>query len=128
MREENPNSMWYVDSGASQHMCHELEGFVKYIKRHGDVNIKLTNGDEKIIRDILYIPRLAKNLFFVKQLDKRGGEICIRGGTTTLINKFGQTIGICKLNPNLYKLGTTILLNKHQITIPTTTQLNKADL
>nr|PNR60462.1 hypothetical protein PHYPA_003255 [Physcomitrium patens] len=120
---ENPNLMWYVDSGATQHMCHELEGFVKYIKSedkqivylgddttsciiegHGDVNIKLTNGDEKIIPDLLHILRLVKNLFFAKQLVKARGKIRIRAGTTTLINKFGQTIGICKLNPDLYEL------------------------
>nr|PNR45459.1 hypothetical protein PHYPA_015230 [Physcomitrium patens] len=136
---ENPNSMWYLDLGATQHMCHELKGFVKYIKskvkqvvylgddttsyiieEQGDVNIKLTNGDEKIIPDVLYISGFAKNLFFAKQLNKIGREVCIRDGTTTLTNKFGKIIALCKLNPNLYELGTTILSNKPQIAISTT--------
>nr|PNR50093.1 hypothetical protein PHYPA_011990 [Physcomitrium patens] len=139
--------MWYVDSEATQHMCHELEGFVKYIKHedkqvvylgddttlyiiegHGDVNIKFINGDEKIIPNVLHISRLIKDLFSVKLLEKTGGEIRIRASTTTPINKFCQTIAICKLNLDLYELGTTILSNKPQIAIPTTTQLNKADL
>nr|PNR34735.1 hypothetical protein PHYPA_022633 [Physcomitrium patens] len=104
-------------------MCHELEGFVKYIKSedkqviylgddttsyiikgHGDVNMKLTNGDEKIISNVFHILGLVKNLFSTKQLDKAGGEILIRVGTTIVINKFGQTIAICKLNPDLYEL------------------------
>nr|PNR44647.1 hypothetical protein PHYPA_014416 [Physcomitrium patens] len=91
-----------------------------YVKRHCNVNIKLINGDKKIIPDALHRPRLAKNLFFAKKLYKGRGEICIRASTTTLKNKFGQTIVICKLNPDLYELGTTILLNKPQIAILTT--------
>ena len=79
------NSTWYVDSGATQHMCHQREGFTNYtkcqddqvvylgddstsytIEGHGDVLIKLTNGDEKNIPDVLHIPGLAKNLFSAK--------------------------------------------------------------
>jgi len=75
-----PNSTWYIDLGATQHMCHELEGFINYtkyennqvvylgddstsytIKGCGDVNLKLLNGDERIIPDVLYIPGFAKN-------------------------------------------------------------------
>lgn len=50
-------------------------------------------------------------------MDKAEREIYIKARTTTLINKFGNTIAIYKLNPNLYELGITILLNKPQIVI-----------
>lgn len=82
---ENANSIWYVDSETTQHMYHELAEFVKYIKNedkqvvylgdntttytiegYGDVNIKIINGDEKIIPNILHILGLAKNLFSAK--------------------------------------------------------------
>ena len=26
------NSTWYMDSGATQHMCHQIQGITKYIK------------------------------------------------------------------------------------------------
>lgn len=98
------------------------------MKGHGDINIKLTNSNEKIVSNILYIPILTKNLFFIRQLNKTRGEIFIRAGETTLKNKFSQTIAIRKLNSNLYESYTTILLIKPQIAIPTIIQFNKADL
>jgi len=57
---------------------YEIEGY-------GDVNIRLMN-------DVLCVPRLAKNLFFIKQLDKASEEIRIKSRHLELINKFGQTI------------------------------------
>ena len=76
------NSTWYMDSGATQHMCHQIQGITKYIKSknrqivylgdhstsytlewYDDVNIRLLNGDEKIIHDVLHVPRLAKDFF-----------------------------------------------------------------
>lgn len=61
-------------------------------------------------------------------MNKTRGEIYIKIGKTTFINKFGQKIVISKLNPDLYELDTTILLNKSQIAISITTQSNKVDL
>ena len=90
--------------------------------------MKLLNGDERIIPDVLHILGLAKNLFSVRQLDKAGGEVRIKAGISTLVNKFGETIATCKLNPDLYELGRTITCNNQQIAIPATTTLNKANL
>ena len=141
------NSTWYVDSGATQHMCHQREGFTNYtkcqdeqivylgddstsytIEGHGDVNIKLTNGEEKSIPDVLHIPGLAKNLFSAKQLDQAGGEIRIKNGTSLLINKSGQIIATCTLDPDLYVLGETILTNNFALATPTIISHNTADL
>jgi len=128
-------------------MCDQREGFVNYTKNndnqvvylgddstsytiqgYGDVNIKLSNEDEKSILNVLHITGLAKNLFSVKQLDKAEGEIRIKAGVSTLINKLGHTIATCKLNPDLYELGETITSMQYALTIPTTSNLNKADL
>lgn len=91
------DSMWNVDLGVTQYMWHELKGFVKYVKskekqvvylgdnstsfiieRYGNVNVKLINGDEKIILNILYVSRLTKNFFSIKQLDKIKRQIYIK--------------------------------------------------
>jgi len=144
----NETSTWYVDSGATQHMCHESEASTnctKYenqqfvylgddttsykIEGLGDVTIRLSNGIEKIIPKVLYIPVLAKNLFSAKQLDRVGGEISIKSGISISLNKSRQTIAKFKLNLDLYKLDTTIIPNKKILATPATTQnLNKADL
>lgn len=47
------------------------DDFASYtFQRHGNVNVKLSNGDEKFILDVLYILDYTKNLFLAKQLDK----------------------------------------------------------
>lgn len=71
---------------------------------------------------------LPKALFSVKQLDKASGEIRIKYGQLTLVNKFGHTIANCPLNLDLDELGTTIISNKEALAIPTTTHVNKIDL
>jgi len=83
---------------------------------------------EKVISDVLHIPGLAKNLFSAKQLDKAGGKIRIKFGQLEWINKFGQTIANCNLNPDLYELGTTIIPQKRIMTIHALTNMNKAGL
>ena len=145
---EMSTSTWYVDSGATQHMCHESNAFTNYTKYEnqqsvylgddstsykieglGDVTVRLSNGMEKTIPDVLHVPGLAKNLFSAKQLDRAGGEIRIKSGISILLNKSGQTIAKCKLNPDLYELGTTVIPNKKILAIPATIQsLSKADL
>lgn len=77
---EKWDSMWYVDLRVTQYMYKELERFIKYvksedkqviylrnnfisyiIKTYDKVKVKFINGDEKIILDVLYVPRYAKN-------------------------------------------------------------------
>jgi len=140
-------SSWYVDSGATRHMCHEFDAFINYkkygnkqlvylgddstsyeIESYSDVNIRLMNGMEKLIPDVLHVLGLAKSLFSTKQLDKAGGEIRIKSRYLALINKFGQTIANHQLNPHLYELGDTIISNKEIIAISAITPINKVDL
>nr|PNR46941.1 hypothetical protein PHYPA_014061 [Physcomitrium patens] len=68
---------------------------------YGNVNIKLINGDEKIILDAFYLLKLAKNLFSIKQLDKTNKKIYIKDGEFTLMKFFCLIIGTCKLNLDL---------------------------
>jgi hypothetical protein len=63
-----------------------------------------------------------------KQLDKAGGEIYIKVGILTLINKFGQVIATYNLNPNLHELGIIVTTNHHEFSIPVTKYLKRAYL
>lgn len=76
-------SEWYVDSGATSHMTCFNDWFVNYvdegshskvilgddstqtIKGHGDVQIQLSSGDQGTLKDVLFIPKLARNLLSV---------------------------------------------------------------
>jgi len=140
-------STWYIDSRATQHMCYEKDAFTNYeqyeneevvylgddmtsykIQRQGNVTIRLLNGMERIILDILYILGLAKNLFLGKQLDKAGGEIQIKSRTLTLFNKLRHVISKCKLHNDLYKLGDRTIPNQKIVALRATTNLHKAKL
>lgn len=82
------------------------------IKGHGNVTVRLSNGIQRVIPNVLYIHGLAKNWFLAKQLDKAGGEIHIKSRISTLFNKFGHVFAKCKLHNDLYKLDDTVILNK----------------
>ena len=144
---EESTSTWYVDFRATQHINYEKDAFTNYeqyenqqvvylrndmtsykIQEQGDVTIRLLNGMERIILDVLYILGLAKNLFSAKQLDTAGREIQIKSGISTLFNKLGHVIAKCKLYSDLYKLGDTVIPNKKIVALPTTSNLHKAEL
>lgn len=102
---EESDSTWYIDTGATQHMCFEKDSFTNYepynkhqlvylgdnsthrIQGQGYVTVTLLNGQIKQIPDVLYIPGLRKNLFSAKQFDKVGGELHIKSGICTLTNQ-----------------------------------------
>ena len=86
------SNTWYADTGASEHMTDRLEWFINIVDIHegrhlvmvaddrslpirekGDIYIKRTvNGKEKagILKGVLYIPDLKRNLFSIRQATK----------------------------------------------------------
>lgn len=70
---------WWIDIGATCHVCHDKSNFNTYkdvdngeklymgnstttnIKGVGDV-LKMTSGKELKLKDVLYVPKLCKNL------------------------------------------------------------------
>lgn len=73
---EELDPTWYIDTGATQHMCFEKESFTNYkvynnspivylsdnfthiFQGQGDVTITLISGIEKQNPNVLYVPRL----------------------------------------------------------------------
>ena len=75
---------WLIDSGCTHHMSHAKGMFVKLDKNHSS-KVKIGNGDyikvkgigdiaidvgsgRKIISNVLYVPKIDKNLLSVGQL------------------------------------------------------------
>ena len=90
--ENNEKCLWYLDNGASNHMCGykekvvELEEKVKGNVSFGDsskvkiqgkctILISLKDGAHKIIKDVYYVPKLKKNILSLEQLLKKGYEV-----------------------------------------------------
>jgi hypothetical protein len=84
------NNVWYVDSGASNHMTSHGEwfrdakdlktpGFVETgddtthpITQIGKVPLSMQYGQTKYLKDVLHVPTITKNLVSVGQMVEQG--------------------------------------------------------
>ncbi|RVW98285.1 Retrovirus-related Pol polyprotein from transposon TNT 1-94 [Vitis vinifera] len=86
---------WCVDSGATNHVCNSLQGFqgTRQLSK-GEVNIFLGDGTEVavlavgnialnfknnrtlILKNVLYVPSIRRNLISVSSLSKNGYSVC----------------------------------------------------
>ena len=84
-------STWWINSGATVHVANSLQGFhstrttlrserqIKVangvqaeVEAVGDVSLELVNGFMLVLRDVLFVPSLHRNLISVSRLDKDG--------------------------------------------------------
>ena len=115
---------WVIDSGATAHMCKSKElfrsfkvvspssvtvgdGKVLSSEGVGDVELllKLPNGKTKkcVLNDVLYVPRLACNLFSVSMASKNG-KVTIFDDTTCEILEGKKVVASGRRVRNLYIL------------------------
>ena len=90
--EQEDSSTWYLDNGASNHMCREKKMFVMFdeyargdilfgdsskiqIKGKGAVLIHSSNDGHKLILDVYYVPKLKNNILSLEQFLEKGYEI-----------------------------------------------------
>ena len=85
---EFSTSTWRIDSGATVYIANSLQGFRSKrmlpsgrrsirvatgkeasVKAIGDLHLELTNGFVLILRDVLFVPSLRRNLISVSRLD-----------------------------------------------------------
>jgi transposase InsO family protein len=90
------DKMWFMDSGASNHMTGERKAFseldtgvvgtVKFdgsrveIRGRGTIVFKCHNGEHRALTDVYYIPKLRSNIISLGQLDERGCRVMIGDG------------------------------------------------
>jgi hypothetical protein len=84
------NNVWYVDSGASNHMTSHEEWFrdtkdlktpsfveigddtTHPITQIGKVPLSMQDGQTKYLKDVLHVSTITKNLVFVGQMVEQG--------------------------------------------------------
>lgn len=114
---------WYLDSGASKHMCNDKRIFTTmnnneklrvytaaehYVesKSIGDVNLsakinqRLTNSVK--LRDTLYVPELRNNLLSVSSVTNNGYTVTFRKNGATINQKDGSVVLTATKRNQLY--------------------------
>ena len=96
-------SIWWIDSGATVHVENSLQGFcsirtTQRSQRHinvangvqadveavGDVSLELVNGFLLVLKDVLYVSSLQRNLISASRLDKDGYDCHFENGKCEL--------------------------------------------
>ncbi|KAI3728565.1 hypothetical protein L6452_17203 [Arctium lappa] len=130
------NSMdWWVDIGATHHVCHDKSNFISFkvvddgqnlymgnaattdVKGIGDVLLKMTSGKELKIRDVLYAPELRKNLVSGWLLNKFGFKLVFESYKFVL-SKNVMYVGMGYALDDMFKLNVTVIngMNKNGTT------------
>jgi hypothetical protein len=108
-------STWWIDSGETIHVANSLQGFcstrtmqrrercVKVANRIqadvevvGDLSLELADGFTLLLRDILYVPSLQRNLISVSCLDSDGYDYHFGNGKCKIILMHVLVLHSCK--------------------------------
>lgn len=115
--------IWYIDSGASQHMTPHSAYFTELtpstpekfvclgdntqhkIEGQGTIRLDLKPAQHLEIPDVLYVPGLAKNLVSARKIDQSGCFVCFGGGKCVVETKEGSLLATGHLqDDDLYHL------------------------
>ena len=93
MYDAESKDVWYVDSGASNHMTYHQNWFTEMkepgkpgyveteddtmhpIEHVGNVPLSMEDGKGKYMADVLHVPTITKNLVFVGQMVEQGLQV-----------------------------------------------------
>ncbi|PHU01485.1 hypothetical protein BC332_31272 [Capsicum chinense] len=125
----NPRE-WWMDSGATRHVCANKELFSSFSPAHeeemiymansatakvegtGKICLKMTSSKLLTLKNVLYVPELRRNLISISLLDKNGFK-CVTVSEKIVISKGEMYVGKGYLTEGLYKMNVMIVgINK----------------
>ncbi|XP_073103835.1 uncharacterized protein [Elaeis guineensis] len=110
-------NVWFLDSGATNHMCGRKDLFVELqegvhgdvkfgdfskvpVKGRGKIMIQQKNGTSDFISNVYYVPDLKSNILSIGQLLEKGYIIHMKGSSLTLRDWNGKLIACVQMAKN----------------------------
>ena len=122
MKDPHNDHMWYLDTGASNHMTSKKEflhnindnmkGKVRFgdgstipYEGKGDISVTLKNGEILLIQNVLYLPYLKTNILSLGKFDDQGCKTSLSNGFLTIYDRVGRLLTKTKkTSGNMYKM------------------------
>ncbi|KAD4178897.1 hypothetical protein E3N88_27488 [Mikania micrantha] len=136
----NDTNEWWVDTGATHHVCHDRMLFnafkevtgdqkmfmgnatIANIKGEGNVILKWTSGKELTLSNVLYVPEMHKSLVSGWLLNKNGFHLVFESDKFVL-SKHGMFIGKGYAKNDMFKLNVIAKVVNMNENVPTSAYL-----
>ncbi|CAH9125353.1 unnamed protein product [Cuscuta epithymum] len=120
---------WFVDTGATRHICSNRELFTTFEPSNGEkvwmgnsahsavegvgkVVLKMTSGKELTLNQVLFVPEIRKNLISGSLLNKHGFRMVFESDKLVL-SKSGMYVGKGYACDGLFKLNVMTIINNN---------------
>ena len=124
----NPKE-WWIDTGATRHVCSSKEMFTSFeplngekvfmensvssaVEGQGKVLLKMTLGKQLTLNNVLYVPKIRKNLVSGLLLNKHGFRMVFESDKV-ILSKSRMYVGKGYVFDRLFKLNVMTIINKN---------------